>query len=269
MFESILETKWNTFGTNRTGTITTAVASTALVGVGTTFTTTLTAGDVISYVDDAGVLRNMTILSVTDNTNAVLATGAPSVAGGVVFQIVTRRTPSFIVDDPNSEGLPRNRIYKTATNAEMTSDDQGTEHFSFNNGILIKSMYLRLPYQFTLGDNRVVVEFESLTLNGNVTQALTELGSFGEIHVPIENIEVPLNSYIPVPDDAVDNSDVWSIRANVKNVVGSDINAAVSDHGEGDAVVSNINVPSILTGQLLPIIIGLRVVHAYPMVPIV
>lgn len=66
-------------------TITTVAGSTALVGVGTTFTTTLTAGQPFAWTDDAGVVKCRVVESITDNLNAVFEVPADSVATGVLL----------------------------------------------------------------------------------------------------------------------------------------------------------------------------------------
>ena len=58
--------------TTANGTITTLVGNTAVVGVGTFFTTELTVGDYLYTNADVYIGR---VLTITDNTNLVLATG--------------------------------------------------------------------------------------------------------------------------------------------------------------------------------------------------
>ena len=268
MFETILETLPPAFGANITGTLTIAADATAVVGVGTDFVSDLTVGQVLSFVDGGGILRNIVITVITDTTNLTIAVAVTSIVTTKAFQVVTPASPFFIVDDPQNEGLPKNRIYNIATNPSLFASANGVLDFSFNNGVLIKSMYVRLPYQFTLADNNLVIRLETFTSSGQVVESITQFGTDGFLHLPIENIEVPLNTYIPVPADAVANSDIWHIRAKVQNSVGTDINETVSDHSQRLAAVSNISVPTVLTGQLLPVIIGMRVVHALQMIPL-
>ena len=73
-------------GVNLTGTITTTLNSTAVVGVGTAFTTELLVGNTISFTD--GTTRGFaSIASITDNTNLVLDEGATVATAGVTFTL--------------------------------------------------------------------------------------------------------------------------------------------------------------------------------------
>lgn len=71
---------------NLSGTITTAIGSPNIVGVGTTFVTDLSIGDYITWLDDGGVRRFGEILTITDNLNIVLTANALSVTTGLTYK---------------------------------------------------------------------------------------------------------------------------------------------------------------------------------------
>ncbi len=71
MFESILETQaYPDLSANKTGTLNTlAIGATAVVGVGTLFTTEYVVGNLIASDDINGRKHYHTISVITDNTN--------------------------------------------------------------------------------------------------------------------------------------------------------------------------------------------------------
>jgi hypothetical protein len=79
------------------GTITTTAGSTAVVGIGTAFTSEFSASKRFSSIDDAGNYQDYTILSITDNTNLTLNANALSNnTGGVILY------EGFFLDTPNN-----------------------------------------------------------------------------------------------------------------------------------------------------------------------
>lgn len=71
--------------TSRTGTISTSNGSTAVVGTSTLFTTELTIGDEIRWVDNSTTNQSGIIMTITDNTNLILQSNSTSVSSLVSY----------------------------------------------------------------------------------------------------------------------------------------------------------------------------------------
>lgn len=124
-----------------TGTITTAVDSTGFVGVGTDFDAEVIAGEILTWIDDAGVRKYGKVASITNDTNIVLEDAADSVATGVAFgkldalegsitvapggaamvgvdtEFVTDLAVGDVVEAVDADGQPRQFIIDTITDA--------------------------------------------------------------------------------------------------------------------------------------------------------
>lgn len=266
--ETILETRPSTIGSARSGTITTVIGNIAIVGVATLFNTELQLTDIITWTDDAGLVHQGTVATIVDDLNLTLVNPALTVATGVSYQIQSVLSPYFIENDPSNDyGLPKNRMYNAnvADAGDVKLRAPGTQAaISFEEGILIKSIYIRLPYQFTIADENIKISLFAALDSAGGNFNLPELGTSGSMMLPIENTEIEVNTYIAPPANAVSGSDNWSLAALIPQA-GNNPGAGVTNFDSGVPNVSSINTPTVLDGQYLPIIVGVRIVHFFPL----
>jgi len=266
--ETILESL-PPFYISRTGTITVTAGSKNVVGVGTTFTSEsfIGPGRPISYTDDAGVTRFGIVDSITDDTNLVLVLNALSTATGVSFKGGELRSPYFIGDntrlksalvDPgtNDGGGP-------FTNQRYLTTSFDGKSISADEGVLIKTIYFRLPFQYTMADSRIGITLYYCD-PGNSSIKLGNIDSMGEgdgsgIFVPGENGEIEVNAYVP-PPETLGSGGEWAIAYDI---VASwpDADIDLSDNSDIPSI-SQVDAPDSLNGVILPCYVGARILHA-------
>lgn len=252
MIESILELPpWQPSA--GTGTITTAASSDAVVGVGTDFDPEVTVDDLISWTDDAGVLRIGMVKTVTDDTNIVLYDDAVSVATGVAFSILgPTSVPWFVANSANFKSPIINCVEGVGVFGA-----QDASLINSNEGVFIKSIYMRFPYQYTMADTPIALALSYFdNASPGIRQGpITTVGEDGIFMMTRENNEIPVNAYVPPQSGA----STYQIGVTISGAL-DDPEGTINPHRT--AQVSQINGPSDLDNIVLPIYIGIRVVHA-------
>lgn len=250
--ESIIENKVNAYPNVAGGTITTAVGNPAVTGVGFT---AFANNDIAAWVDDAGVRRYAQVDFVTDDNNMTFYTDCLSVTTGLQVQILTAALQTqywFQADNSvNKVGIvgipPANGILYSPGGLESV--------FSADEGILIKSIYLRLPYQYTLADGQVYLKFSYYTAAGVFISYIQTIGEpVNGLYVPLENNEINVNAYVRTPGVR------WRLCAEIELTL-NDVTTNMGASNEF-ATVSQINGPDSLNGVILPVTIGARILHA-------
>ena len=270
MIETVLETKPIDFAP-LTGTLSITIGAKALTGVGTSFLTQISSFGLprsIAILGDTGQLRYMTVVAVADNTNATVEDNALETSAAKAGFFMTNNAPFFIVSDPKSQsGMPRNRIYNQGVNGDLDLKAvDGAFTINFNEGILIKSIYVRLPYQFTFADTNIGLKLQAGV--GAAQVNLPSVGTNGSIFVSLENLEADVNAYVPPPESAVSGSTRWTLEGSFTKGIADPSVAPVNFDDEVPAV-SNLSVPTVipddLVGAYLPVIIGVRIIHGFPL----
>lgn len=129
-------------------------------------------------------------------------------------------------------------------------------------GILLKSVYVRLPYQFTFAETSVPVSFAyRIYGTGGAGVPITQIGEGGLIHIPVENIEIPLNVYIPPKGIS---GQQWEIVAKLANSDASEPDNTRYNPGLEQIYthVSTLDMNTTIAFEFLPITIGVRMLHA-------
>lgn len=256
-------------GANLTGTISAAAAGVAVVGVGTLFVAEVAVGDVISAIDANGERIYKTVITVTDDLNIVVFDNfVAAVAALSAVKNVTIHSPYFMGNDTRAEYPNKIPIYMPAlTNylrapipVRLTTPVYWIDE---SEGITVKTVYIRMPYQYTLADNPIDLSFFYTDETGVVNTLIPELGVNGEIFTQIENTEIPINQFVPPYAVAIANANRWSIYAAIQGAATSQATyAALTEaNQQGGPYVSNINAPVELNGDLLSIAIGMRFTH--------
>lgn len=222
-------------------------------------TSGFTSGQMIVFIDDAGEKQYHTIDTVDDATHFTCyqnaRTTASGLAGNIIYAI-TALSDFFQVNSAREQQIIRQGGGVGAgLGGNLLSVANTLSIISANEGILIKSVYVRLPYQFTLGSNGVRVQFfNRLAAVGGAGSAIATVGENGFFHVSVENTEVSVNAYIPPL------SGNWQIVSVINGLSKPETGADVPFYPL--AYVSMLNVPSVINFFYLPVIIGIRIVHA-------
>jgi len=250
--ESILEHQHYAF-TGSTSLITTAVGS---VNAQATNYGNLTIGDLIQYIDDAGAVRYGEVAALPGAPNFTLETAALSVSSGGAGNIISiESSPSCYYFESNNANLKAGLVTIDSADA-LLSAPTAKDTISANEGILIKSVYLRLPYQYTLADGQIFVNFRYYDSSGVFISNIATVGEEGDFYIPRENYEIPVNSYLPPPTP----NQAWRLHCRIQGTVGN-TGVAVQDRNYG-ALISCVNAPNSLNGVIMPVTMGVRIVHA-------
>lgn len=266
-------------GANLSGTISAAAGGVAVVGAGgSDFVNELSPGDIISVIDNTGKRIYKTVdniggaaaLNVCDNfTNAV--------AAGSNYQKPVISSPYFFASDATATQYP-NKVPVYMPPPHPTNANVGkmlppnalraaipTYWISQNEGILIKSVYLRLPYQYTMADGPISISFFYYDERGLSNARITNLGNNGAIFAQVENIEIPVNTYVPPWTLAVNNNVRWGIAAFIEGATDSqdDYGSMLQPNMQGGPYVSIVDAPAALAGELLTLAVGMRITHGY------
>lgn len=276
MREGFFETlPGKTIGADLTGTLNAAAAgATAIVGNVTNFDPEVSANDILTFLDSAGARQFVTVLSRTDDTNLTLSQPLPTaISGATTFAIATVNSPYFIVRDAVHTQYPfadpvLGRIAGGLTAGYRMASPSASaaliDSITSNEGITINSIYVRNPYQHTWADTALqVVLFQVDDGNGNATP-ITQLGVNGRVFIPIENGEIQTKIYVP-PLTTSSNLR-WGLGASILNSYqNQNDDAAVSGdfQDQNIALMSNVNVPAAMDGQMLNLIVGCRFTYGF------
>ncbi len=219
-------------------------------------------GDFISLVDGGGIRRVYRVQTITDNLNVVLATVALSVAAGVTYSQSTfagiASSPDYFV---GNNALQKAFIIQGTARA-MATINTSIEKTLINadEGILIESIYIRMPYQYTLADTPLVVQFLYLDSSGALIDLIRNVGEDGFLSVPIENVEVPVNAFVPTP--ITGGTARWQINARILN---ADLFSSPISDAFRSATASQMDADASFNNVMLPIFIGIRIAHVTPL----
>jgi hypothetical protein len=127
--------------------------------------------------------------------------------------------------------------------------------FSPNEGVLIKSVFFRMPYQFTLADCGLDFFFQANISPSTVVSfpELSEAAGAG-VGLTIENNEMELGVFVRPPAAAIAGNLKWQLLGGLS-----------SSSALMPTSVSMLNTPAALNGLTLPIIFGAKIIHGIPL----
>ena len=249
MIESILEHQ--SFGyAASTSAITVAAAATAATS---TNYGNLALGDLIAYLDDAGVQRYGQIATLPGAPNLTLETPAIAAATGTAVRIASDPTAYFF--EGNNAQLKSDIVTIGPANAILAADAT-KDLFSKDEGFAVKSVYLRLPYQYTLADGAYTVQLKYYTAAGVFIANVLTIGESGDLLIPVENTEIAVNAFVPPAPGGVDYKIHGILSQGVANI------GASEQRDSGLFSISNVDAPDVLNGEILQVRLGVRIVHA-------
>jgi len=261
--ETILESVNIDYAQISSGKVTSVVGDKTLTISGAVWTGAAEAGDFVSWIGDDGSMQSGVVASVTDANNLELTHEAQVAASNTALNTV------FVAGDntpPLFQAVESwNKVPIRQAVSKILQTTAGHKNISKNEGILIKSVYVRLPYQFTFADTFIDVAF---TTRQTTTPGDTVISQIGEgdgvLRLPVENVEIPVNVYVPPNADAGSNDDTWNLQADVNSgYTGSPPSDTSPPIPSAERVtISTVNMPNVLETQILPVIIGVRVLHA-------
>lgn len=287
--ESVIETlpvaNWVSVG-NVTG----IVGSPTITGSGFNVTfVSIASAQVLMFTDDNGRFQTYTVKSRDNDTTLTLDTNLKTaVSANAGFTQDYLSSPWFMQPDPLLAKLRPDRcmIYGFGNHqmyggqnflaASGAGDYEVFRLFSKEEGILLKSLYITLPYQYTLGMTGITLEMRYTDTDG-ISVAIDSIGTKGRFQVPVENQEIEINQYVPVPNantaPSLNLASGWSLSVGImdtfKSTTDSDIVFDITSRfGSSYPSVSRVVAPDSaddpnadLDNTFLPIRIGARVVH--------
>lgn len=260
MIESVIETKPWRMTASSGGTISGSAGSNAIVGVGTSFDLDLVVNEIIVFTDDGGRRAMGQVSVITDALNITLYNNLVNAVTAASFTIIKLADlkPCFFRADNTVNRSPI--IGPNGGTSQMGVNTGGTfkNEININEGVLVKSAYIRMPFQYTLADSFFTLTFSYLNSSGGFVASIDTIGEGGELQIPTENIEIPVNAFIPTPAGALTS---WQIGVDLTNSL-ANLGSPFAVDDFDIACASQVNGPDSLNGQLLPIFIGLRIVHA-------
>ena len=238
------------------GTITTGVGSKNLTGA-----TGLAAKDLLFWTDDAGAAK---CAQVDDPTGPppTAYENADSVASNVAYQkvsVAAQYTPFFKGDNTQRKMpiiVPGAGPVGALTSTIILSSDGATK-IDINQGVKIKNIYARFPYQYTLGDSQLKVGiFKMDSALANVDSA-SELGTTGRVYMTTENMPLEVNTFLnPYLTNA---GTYWHLAATIDGAI-ANVAAAFNEFLTPN--VSQLNAPDANNGLYIPIYMGVTIEHA-------
>lgn len=217
------------------------------------------------YIDDAGNLQFHTVAGVggggtTATTSVPCRTVASGGAGNMIYR-VTMYSPFFIPDaTPESKMIQSDAALNPVLGVSVVS---GTFRYkiSQNEGVYIKSIYFRLPHTFCFGPSDITLKLRQYRLSDTTLVDVTQFGEDLYSHAVIENTEIPVRIYVPPFAAAITAAERWVMVMDINNTDTSVIpgNQVVK---KAFGLVSNNYCPTALQYHYVPIILGMRVVHA-------
>lgn len=263
--ETILESVPMDFTILASAQVTTALLDKTVTITGAVWPVSVIAGSLIAWTADNGTTQYGIVASITDPTNLELTFDAVAIssggAGNYFFSIGAY--PDYFQATESFGRVPVNQGLLNVNDIMQTPS--GKNNISTNEGILIKSVYVRLPYQFTFADTFIDLELGSRNGTSGAFAFLTQIGEGdGIIHVPIENTEIPVNIYIPPNTSGLPPALTWQVNARIKHASAFKPNGTAFPAStlESLVTVSTISMPSVLESQILPVIVGMRILHA-------
>lgn len=157
---------------------------------------------------------------------------------------------NFVVD---TSGVLKKSIVAGTSLILYDKSNNQKSWFRPDEGVLIKSVYIRMPYQFTLADSSLFINLYG-NVNPSTTYNFPEVGEPGSSGIPcsIENSEIEINTFIAPPPAAVAGNLKWQIFGAI----------SVTFTGIAPAV-SMVGAPTALNAATLPIYVGIKIVHAF------
>jgi len=241
-----------------------AVGATAIVGAGGNFVNEFAVGDILTFVDTAGERQYYTISLITDGTNLTIAQAARSISGvGTAVGIATFNTNYVVVRnalnltyplaDPVLGQIGGGLTSGHRMNAPSLTGGAFIDSISPNEGINLKTLYIRNPYQHTWGQTSFMVSLFKVSDTSGAHILITQFGVNGTAFIPMENTETSIDVYIPPL-----TTGRWGLAALISNsnLTQNTIQSVAVDNIQ--ARLSNINVPVSMDGLILPIVIGVR-----------
>ena len=248
------------------------VLCTAVIGAGTIETNAVTAamvnGAVLLFVADDGSwqwhVQNGAPAGIGPYTITIHDTVRKTASGGAgnVMAVVQMNSPFFQPTTTFSRTRTHTVPGASSVNEHLLKAPAGVYRINSNEGVILKSIYVRLPYQFTFADTQVPIQL-TYRLSGAVGAGnqVLQFGESGVIYVPVENIEIPLSVYIP-PVGATGQR--WELLVELRNADAlPPINTKYAPAIEQNySHVSTLDMNTTIAFEFLPITIGVRLIHA-------
>ena len=269
--ESLIETHPLRFVYESGGldTITTTARSNILTGSGFSL---LGANYIIKTVDDTGKIVYFAIKSVDSDNQMTAANNSTSDITAASFEyslaaVGNLLSPYFLCDNTQKKvDLFQTEISALGSSATSVSSPvvfTRKTRFNLNEGVLVKSLYAKLPYQYTLADTALLLRLFYTLPSGAMSTIISNISEGSDSMIPLvaENVEIPIDAYVPPPPSTFIGSD-WGIGVQV-NCVRPSLQNALNENLL--ATISQIDAPDIMNGYILPVIIGARIQHTSPM----
>jgi len=255
--ESIIEHRAMIPSTGGSITVDTTAGSSAITGANLD---TLDDGDIIVFTDNAGTIRTEQIAGTPLAASGNIENNAQSdaTAATVSYIAVANQTSYFFRGDNSNL---KSSIISVPTDNTLLATPEPTPRskINVNEGVLLKSIYLRCPYQYTMADGPIRIVFGYYDSAGSYHSPVTVLGEGGTaLFIPVENVEIPVNTYIPIPSGLGTD---WQLSASIQRTK-PDAGDTQELKTFNFATLSNVNAPDALNGQIMPVIVGARIQHA-------
>lgn len=258
MLESIIETRPFDFAAVE-GDITIANGATAATGSGFS---NLSVLDIIEVTNDDGNVQHFQVSAIADDNNMTVSTSALAAITAKSYRGATPQCDFFMVDNTKLKmPIILGGSETDDTNAMFTAG--GLSNISPHEGLGIKSIYTRLPYQFTFADNLIDLAVFTTESTANIAES-TSLGeNDGAFALPVENSEVEVNIYNEPDSNALSNGTRYEVISKyLYALTGPVLNPPNTIPSGFEPSVSMVNVPDALNGTIQPAIIGMRILHA-------
>jgi hypothetical protein len=260
MIESVLESvPWDLSQGPKTGTISTNMGNTNLNGSGTLFTLELNVDDIIFYRDNSNVFRNGQIVSISSDTTANFRTMPPATSSMMEYRAISaplQKINYFFSDDSK----PRCPIVTNAADNDILKTVNGKSKISVNEGVLIKSIYLKFPFNFRPSDSPLNVTVKYYDNTNSFVKVVSKIGEEdGIFSVAKQDQEIIINSYIK-PLLPTETDSTWQLGIGISN--GTTHYDDVITDTYLTPQVSVVDTPSVLNKTLFPLAIGCRILHA-------
>lgn len=223
--------------------------------------------DIIWWTDDLGVWQQNQVKIATSAIAMTLYRVVNSVTTAKIPRIITGANQRNYWFRANSD-VSRAFIIRPSVDERevclLSAPGAGDNQISENEGILVKTVYIRLPYQYTMGAAPFQVGFYYVDTGGNLIGRVQSIGEDSLVFIHRENNEVEINAFIPPPSQTVFGTPgKWSLSATIETSAGPDLDDDdPSIESDQLPVVSQVNGPDLLNDQQMPVIVGARILHA-------
>jgi len=225
-------------------------------------------GNLIRITDAvSGQVSVYTVATYVDGENiTIVGTTVRAIANNSTWEMLLASSWYFVDRDPvNVTAYPlKNVVYSgVAARTILTpvGDTAAPKYINYDEGVLVKSVYARLPYQYTLADTWLGLKLVYKRKGSTSVETITTMPEI--LSIPVENVEIPVNIYVPPMPAGITNSDNWTFAVNEPNTGMPNNQTVALTNPDEIPWISAVNAPAAMDREILPIVIGLRIQHGY------